>query len=261
MRLGGDAAGADIALTVQASGQAASTLAATNITSALPNGEPTVQLGDNLFVALLTAKPPASAPFKPGALYFYELTFTPQGGGTSITFASAMSAPGTTAPDLSSIVHTESSSNVKFPSFSLPPQTLSQVRSAHASCRKAGALRLLDKVIAAETTGATDSHFALYLLQAADVRPDATVLAANAANVIPFADGKNCSGALPDRLTDPLIDPAPKQLPGWGTQRSYLLLSVWTMYDGLGLPELRTHRSRVRSISWCAGPGTMSMSW
>ena len=144
----------NIALTVQASGQAASTLAATNITSALPNGEPTVQLGDNLFVALPTAKPPASAPLKPGVLYFYELTFTPQGGGTSMTFASAMSTPGTTPPDLSSIVFTDQASAVTLPSFSLPPTTLSQVRLAHASCRKAGgenadALPLLDKVIAA----------------------------------------------------------------------------------------------------------------
>ena len=157
----------NIALTVQASGQAASTLAATNVTSALPNGEPTVQLGDNLFVALLTAKPPASAPLKPGVLYFYELTFTPQGGGTSITFASAMSAPGTTAPDLSSIVYANSSSDVQFPSFSLPPQTLSQVRLAHASCRKAGgegmdALPLLDKVIADARSGTTtDEQFTL----------------------------------------------------------------------------------------------------
>ena len=158
----------NIALTVQASGQAASMLAATNVTSALPNGEPTVQLGDNLFVALLIAKPPAGAPLKPGVLYFYELTFTPQGGGTSITFASAMSAPGTTTPDLSSIVYANSSSDVQFPSFSLPPQTLSQVQLAHASCRKAGgqgmdALPLLDKVIAdARSASATDDgQFAL----------------------------------------------------------------------------------------------------
>jgi len=158
----------NIALTVQASGQAATMLAATNVTAARPNGEPTFQLGDNLFVALLTAKPPASTPLKPGVLYFYELTFTPPGGGTSISFASAMSAPGTTAPDLSSIVYAGSSSDVQFPSFSLPPQTLSQVRLAHASCRKAGgqgmdALPLLDKVIAdARSASATDDgQFAL----------------------------------------------------------------------------------------------------
>jgi hypothetical protein len=154
----------NIALTVQAAGAAASTLAATNVTSALPNGEPTVQLGDNLFVALLTAKPPASAPLQPGVLYLYDLTFT-SSDKTSTSFASAMSAPGAT-PDLSSILYTDQVSGDARPSFSLPPKTLSQVRLAHASCRKAGgegmdALPLLDKVIADARTGASDAQFAL----------------------------------------------------------------------------------------------------
>jgi len=149
-----------IALTVQAAGAPV----ATNVTAALPNGQSAIQLGDNLFVALLTAQPPASAPLQPGVLYSYELTFTsPE--GTSTSFASAMSAPGAT-PGLSGIVYTDPGSQVTLPSFSLPPQTLSQVRLAHASCRKAGgqgldALPLLDKVIADARTGAADAQFAL----------------------------------------------------------------------------------------------------
>ena len=152
----------NIALTVQAAGAQV----ATNVTAALPNGEPTVQLGDNLFVALLTAKP-TGAQLQPGVLYFYDLTFaTP--GGTSTTptsFATAMSAQGAAA-DLSSIVYTDPLSSVQLPSFSLPPQTLSQVQLAHASCRKAGgegmdALPLLDRVIATARSGATDDQFAL----------------------------------------------------------------------------------------------------
>jgi hypothetical protein len=155
----------NITLTVQAAGAAASTLAATNVTTELPNGEPTVQLGENLFVALLTANAPASAQLQPGVLYYYELTFTPAGGGASTTFASAMSAPGTANPDLKSIVYTDQTSSVMLPSFSLPPKTLSAVRLAHTSCRKAGgenadALPLLDKLIAGARTGSSDEQFA-----------------------------------------------------------------------------------------------------
>lgn len=149
-----------IALTVRAAGNEV----ATNVTSALPNGQLTVQLGEHLFVALLTAKP-VGAPLTPGVLYSYDLTFTSP-SGQSIPFDSAMSAPGTATPDLSSIVYIDQRSLVTLPSFSLPPQTLSQVRLAHASCRKAGgenadALPLLDKVIADARTGAaTDEQFA-----------------------------------------------------------------------------------------------------
>lgn len=152
-----------VSLTVRASGTEVATVA-TNVTSALPNGQPTVQLGDHLFVALLTATPPAAAPLQPGVLYSYELAFTSPSGKNK-SFADAMSAPGTT-PDLSSIVYTDPGSQVSLPSFALPPQTLSQVRLAHASCRKAGgqnpdALPLLDKEIAAARNGATDNQFAL----------------------------------------------------------------------------------------------------
>ena len=152
----------NIALTVQAGGATV----ATNVTATRPNGEPTVQLGDNLFVALLTAKP-TGAQLQPGVLYFYELTFTNPGGTstTPISFATAMSPQGAAA-DLSCILYTDPLSSVQLPSFSLPPQTLSQVRLAHASCRKAGgqgmdALPLLDKVIATARSGATDDQFAL----------------------------------------------------------------------------------------------------
>ncbi len=79
--------------------QADRTQVATNVTFALPNGQPAIQLGDHLFVALLTASAPASAQLKPGVLYYYELTFTSP-SGTSTSFASAMSAPFVSAMSL-----------------------------------------------------------------------------------------------------------------------------------------------------------------
>jgi hypothetical protein len=151
----------NITLTVRAAG----TEVATNVTADLPHGQPTVQLGDHLFVALLTAVP-TGAQLQPLVLYAYELAFTSADGTTSTSFASAMSAPGTASPDLSSIVYIDQASLVTLPSFSLPPQTLNQVQLAHASCRKAGgqgmdALPLLDKVIADARAKATDEQFAV----------------------------------------------------------------------------------------------------
>jgi hypothetical protein len=137
---------------------------ASNVTGTQPDGQSTVQLGDNLFVALLTAVPAST--LTPGVLYTYSLTFTAVPGGTVKQFAEAFS--GTANDSLASIVYAGGASGTEaaLPSFSLPPTTLNQVRIAHASCRKAGgenpdAMPLLDQAIASARTGATDADFAL----------------------------------------------------------------------------------------------------
>jgi hypothetical protein len=148
----------NIALTVSGGGAQV----ASNVTAAQPAGQSTVQLGDNLFVALLTAVPATA--LTPGVLYTYSLAFTAVPDGTVTEFAKAFS--GAANDSLASIVYTGSGTEAALPSFSLPPTTLSQVKIAHASCRKAGgenpdALPLLDGVIAAARAGATDADFAL----------------------------------------------------------------------------------------------------
>jgi len=135
---------------------------ASNVSAANPVGQPTVQLGDKLFVALLTAVP--AADLQANVLYTYDLQFTSPASGTVTTFAVALT--GSASGTLQSIVYGggATGSEATLPSFSLPPQTLSQVRIGHTSCRKAGgenpdAMPVFDSVISRARSGATDTEF------------------------------------------------------------------------------------------------------
>jgi hypothetical protein len=109
----------------------------------------TVQIGEHLSVAVVTARP-QSAKFGPGTLYGYDLRV----GGRAL--ADAMGTP-----DLGPIAYAPS---VR-PTFSLPPKDLGGVRLVHASCRKSGgeafdALPVLDAEIADARATGGDAQFA-----------------------------------------------------------------------------------------------------
>jgi hypothetical protein len=135
-----------------------------NVVATNSPGQPTVQLGDNLYVAAVTATTPAGAPFQPQVLYSYQLEFASIAGSSGpANFGAALGAGG-----LAAIVYSggASGSEATLPSFVLPPQVLSQVNIAHTGCRKAhgeavDALPLLDGLLAAARSGATDAAFAL----------------------------------------------------------------------------------------------------
>ena len=80
----------------------------------------------HLFVALVTATPPSTNPFVHEKTYTYDLAFT-----TKPSLAAAL------GEDTLSAISYMPSPFAPQPSFSLPPQTLSEVNIAHASCRKA----------------------------------------------------------------------------------------------------------------------------
>jgi hypothetical protein len=127
------------------------------------DGEPTIALGDRLHVVVATATP-VGAPLAPDVLYTYQLEFQSiLGAAGADNFATALGEG-----ILASIVYTGGAAGTEatLPSFSLPPQTLSLVKLAHTSCRKAhgeaaDALPLLDGIIAAARQGATDAVFAI----------------------------------------------------------------------------------------------------
>jgi hypothetical protein len=116
-----------VTLTVQ---NDAAVVATSAPTAAIPLGQAPVMdstlMVGHLFVALVTAAPPSASPFAPEKTYTYDLAFT-----TKPSFAAALGES-----TLSAISYLPSSSAPQ-PSFSLPPQTLSEVNIAHASCRKA----------------------------------------------------------------------------------------------------------------------------
>jgi hypothetical protein len=99
-----------------------------NVVATNSPGQPTVQLGDNLYVAAVTATTPAGAPFQPQVLYSYQLEFASIAGSSGpANFGAALGAGG-----LAAIVYSggASGSEATLPSFVLPPQVLSQVNIA-----------------------------------------------------------------------------------------------------------------------------------
>lgn len=93
-----------------------------------------------------------------------------------------------------------------------------------------------------------------YLLQVDDVPPGVTIPAADAGcDVVPLVDGASYFGALYGLLTALRDNPAPRPLPGGGSQRSFVFLSAWVIDSGLGLPEPRAANPDDTLISLLAG--------
>lgn len=118
-----------------------------------------VQLGDNLFVVVVTAKPTTTTKeLKPGNLYQYQLEFQSTKTltlGDATVFSSGGGVLGFAY------------AGFQLPTFTLPPADIKAVRVFHGSCRKAhgegyDALAILDDLLAKDAASAvTRPHLLL----------------------------------------------------------------------------------------------------
>lgn len=102
---------------------------------------PTVGFGENLFVAVVTARAPAS--FRPGAVFSYDLSFVPDDGPSTASHlksegllddeaaAARLTGVGSAAPLHLALGYRPG----QLPSFVTPADDLLDLRLAHASCR------------------------------------------------------------------------------------------------------------------------------
>lgn len=118
-------------------------------------GRDTIQLGDNLHVACITAKTfPGDTKLQPGLLYCYDLELTPANVPGTDEYSNNLSANGLLANSGSGLSERLALGYTAgwLPRFALPPDDLTQLRIFHGSCRKphgAGvdALATLDRII------------------------------------------------------------------------------------------------------------------
>jgi len=96
----------------------------TSLTSSPTN---TIQLGEHLHVALLTAM--GAPELVPGIVYTYDINFA---DGRSLSSSGILNSTGSTVGAIEKISYGDTG----FPSFIMPGETIDELRIVHGSCRK-----------------------------------------------------------------------------------------------------------------------------